>query len=464
MPAKGGVDTTVILVGDYSNGNDALLTRDIPAVEGLKDREVYLVELSVSHYLLARALEMKGVLESAVKVVNTSDSDIAPAFISNKSVRAVVTWNPMVLKIEQTPGVKRIFDSAQTPRRSSTCWSSTRGRSRPIPSSPRRSSVPGTRSCSSCRRPGPAADKALEQMAKALRLHARRVQGAAAHDAMYWTPQAALDFTNSERLKQKMDFVRNFCFKHGLLGEDAKSVDVVGISYPDGTVQGKQVERQDALLDRVHGEGGSGRAEEVILRDFSSGNRRRAERGRARAPRERALHRARGGIRRRFVLPSPRQSRRPGDAGIGTDDRGREAHRRSSGSRGELRLWADSAASRGVSGYRSRSFSSPCRSAWRWGPSPTSTHSSTGSWSSSTKFPRCPCADPVHRLRVGELSKIALVGSASSPPSRSTPICARPRSRASGSSRQNPRRLGARDRGLRVVLPRLPVTCSMASG
>ena len=35
-----------------------------------------------------------------------------------------------------------------------------------------------------------------------------------------------------------MDFVRHFCFKHGLLGENASSVDVVGISYPDGTIQG----------------------------------------------------------------------------------------------------------------------------------------------------------------------------------------------------------------------------------
>jgi NitT/TauT family transport system substrate-binding protein len=37
-----------------------------------------------------------------------------------------------------------------------------------------------------------------------------------------------------------MDFVRNFCFTHGLLGENARSVDVVGISYADGSVQGNK--------------------------------------------------------------------------------------------------------------------------------------------------------------------------------------------------------------------------------
>src|SRR5712691_2214589 len=78
MPAASGVPTTVLIIGDYSNGNDALLVRGIPDVKGLKGTEVSLVELSVSHYLLARALEMHGLKEAEIKVVNTSDSDIAP--------------------------------------------------------------------------------------------------------------------------------------------------------------------------------------------------------------------------------------------------------------------------------------------------------------------------------------------------------------------------------------------------
>ena len=56
--------------------------------------------------------------------------------------------------------------------------------------------------------------------------------------AMFWTPTTSSDYARSAEIKEKMDFVRNFCFEHGLLGEDARSVDVVGISYPDGTIQG----------------------------------------------------------------------------------------------------------------------------------------------------------------------------------------------------------------------------------
>ena len=238
MPAKGGIDTTVVIMGDYSNGNDAILTRDIPAVAGLKDQQIYLVELSVSHYLLARALETAGLLESAVKIVNTSDSDIAPAFIADKKARAVVTWNPMVLKVEQTPGVKRIFDSSQTPEEILDLL---------VVNTKTLEKNPGFAEAlvgawyevmQTMSGQGPATDKAIEAMAKRSGSTPAEYKAQLRTTAMYWTPQAALEFTKSPRLKQKMDFVRNFCFKHGLLGESAKSADVVGISYPDGTVQG----------------------------------------------------------------------------------------------------------------------------------------------------------------------------------------------------------------------------------
>src|SRR5262245_65959990 len=41
MPARSGVDSTALIVGDYSNGNDALLVRGIADVKGLKGTSVY---------------------------------------------------------------------------------------------------------------------------------------------------------------------------------------------------------------------------------------------------------------------------------------------------------------------------------------------------------------------------------------------------------------------------------------
>ena len=115
MPAASGIDSTVIITGDYSNGNDAILTRNGIGIKDLKGKQISLVELSVSHYLLARCLELNGMSERDVSIINTSDSDIGPIFIADKSQEVVVTWNPIVMEIEQTPGVDKIFTSADIP-------------------------------------------------------------------------------------------------------------------------------------------------------------------------------------------------------------------------------------------------------------------------------------------------------------------------------------------------------------
>ena len=53
-----------------------------------------------------------------------------------------------------------------------------------------------------------------------------------------------------------MDLVRKFSFDHGLLGEGAKSVDVVGIEFPGGATLGNKAQRQDALRRELHEDGG----------------------------------------------------------------------------------------------------------------------------------------------------------------------------------------------------------------
>lgn len=115
MPAASGIDSTVLVVGDYSNGNDALLTRGGVGIKDLPGKTINLVELSVSHYLLNRALETNGLSERDVQLQNISDADIGPIFLADTSQQAVVTWNPIVMEIEQAPGVDKIFTSADIP-------------------------------------------------------------------------------------------------------------------------------------------------------------------------------------------------------------------------------------------------------------------------------------------------------------------------------------------------------------
>ena len=55
---------------------------------------------------------------------------------------------------------------------------------------------------------------------------------------MFWEPDAAVAFANSDEAFQAMDDVREFSFKHGLLGEGAPSADFIGIAFPGGKVLG----------------------------------------------------------------------------------------------------------------------------------------------------------------------------------------------------------------------------------
>ena len=55
IPAAGGVDSTALIVGDYSNGNDGVVLQGRQEARRHQGPDVNLVELSVSHYLLARA-------------------------------------------------------------------------------------------------------------------------------------------------------------------------------------------------------------------------------------------------------------------------------------------------------------------------------------------------------------------------------------------------------------------------
>ena len=56
IPAAGGVDTTALITGSYSDGNDGVVLKGAnKKLSDLKGMAVYLPELSVSHYLLVRS-------------------------------------------------------------------------------------------------------------------------------------------------------------------------------------------------------------------------------------------------------------------------------------------------------------------------------------------------------------------------------------------------------------------------
>ncbi|WP_343683528.1 putative urea ABC transporter substrate-binding protein [Asticcacaulis sp.] len=235
IPAAGGKDTTAVIVGDYSNGNDGIVAKSAKTVADLKGARVNLVELSVSHYLLARALESAGLKMTDVKTVNTSDADIVGAYAS-ADVQNVATWNPQLGELKKTKGTTLIFDSSKIPGEILDLL------------------VVDTALLAAT----PDLGKALTGIwYETLALMAAKTpQGAVARAAMaslagatpedyesqlsttflYYTPKDALKAIEDPQLATIMDRVRQFSFAQGLFGPGASSVDAIGISLPGKTL------------------------------------------------------------------------------------------------------------------------------------------------------------------------------------------------------------------------------------
>lgn len=56
--------------------------------------------------------------------------------------------------------------------------------------------------------------------------------------AMFYTPEASLQFIRDAKLPGVMEKVSKFSFDNGLLGPMAKNANAVGIAYPNGVVTG----------------------------------------------------------------------------------------------------------------------------------------------------------------------------------------------------------------------------------
>jgi NitT/TauT family transport system substrate-binding protein len=241
MPAAAGVDTTAIILGDYSNGNDAVMVRGGLTLAQIPGKQVLIVEKTVSQYLIERGMAMNG-LDSQIKkmkYLNTSDSDIAAAFLTNADKQAVVTWKPMVSQIAKAKDVKTIFNSSQIPGEIlDLLVVRTEVLKRPDGDKFAKA-ITGAWYEVMAQMTSPAPDKALAAIAEGSQdtLVSYKEQLSTTH--MFYTPQSAMQQTSSPDLKKTMDLVRKFCFAHGLLGEKTASTDDVAIQFADGSTLGK---------------------------------------------------------------------------------------------------------------------------------------------------------------------------------------------------------------------------------
>ena len=233
IPAAGGVDSTALIVGDFSNGNDGIVLKGKDKLADIKGQNVNLVELSVSHYLLARALDSIGLSEKDLTVVNTSDADMVSAYASD-DVTAVATWNPLLSEIKKMPNSHEVFDSSQIPGEIIDLMVVNSKTLQDNPKFGKALTGAWYEIMATMAADTPAGKASREFMAKASGTDLAGYQSQLDSTRMFYKPSEAVNFVNSPALKSTMAKVAEFSFQHGLLGDGAPDAGFVGIETPAG--------------------------------------------------------------------------------------------------------------------------------------------------------------------------------------------------------------------------------------
>jgi NitT/TauT family transport system substrate-binding protein len=233
IPAASGVDSTALIIGDFSNGNDGVVLKGKKSLADIKGQNVNLVELSVSHYLLARALETVSLTERDVRVVNTSDADLVAAF-TTKGVSSVTTWNPLLSEITAMPNTSKVFDSSMIPGEIIDLLVVNTETLADNPKLGKALTGAWYEIMATMQGSNKKAIDARTMMAEASGTDLAGYDAQLASTKMFYSAKDAVKFNNSVDLMNTMGKVAEFSFEHGLLGEGAADAKFIGIETPSG--------------------------------------------------------------------------------------------------------------------------------------------------------------------------------------------------------------------------------------
>lgn len=239
IPAAGGKDTSAVIVGDYSDGNDGIVLKGAKSLADIKGRSVNLVELSVSHYLLARALGTVNLGLTDVKTVNTADADIVGAFAA-PAVTAAVAWNPQLNEMKKTPGTMLAFDSSKIPGEILDLLVVDSATLAANPNLGKALAGIWYETITLMQRKDATGQAARAAMAKLAGSTPASFDAQLSTTHLYATPREGVAAVSNAGLVTTMTRVRDFSFSRGLFGPGAKSPDAIGMSFPAGKALGNQ--------------------------------------------------------------------------------------------------------------------------------------------------------------------------------------------------------------------------------
>ncbi|WP_293778667.1 ABC transporter substrate-binding protein [uncultured Oxalicibacterium sp.] len=116
VTGSGGAKSVMVLINDYSNGNDMILAKPgIRSIKDLKGKKVAVEVGLVDHLLLLNALKKAGLKESDVTLVNAKTNELPQVFAA-PDIAAIGVWQPVAGEaMKAVPGSKPIYTSADEP-------------------------------------------------------------------------------------------------------------------------------------------------------------------------------------------------------------------------------------------------------------------------------------------------------------------------------------------------------------
>ena len=116
VTGAGGAKSTIILITDYSAGNDLIIAKPgIKSLADLKGKKVAVEVGLVDHLLLRNAMKKAGMAAGDITIVNAKTNELPQVFAS-KDIAAVGVWQPVANEaLKAVPGSKAIYTSADEP-------------------------------------------------------------------------------------------------------------------------------------------------------------------------------------------------------------------------------------------------------------------------------------------------------------------------------------------------------------
>ena len=111
----GGKPLKVVLVPDYSNGGDVILTsKAYPDMISLKGKTIGCEVSSLGMFILRRALTKAGMTLEDVNIINVEQSS-GQARLTQGKIDAFVSYPPVSISILESDDYHQVFDSSQIP-------------------------------------------------------------------------------------------------------------------------------------------------------------------------------------------------------------------------------------------------------------------------------------------------------------------------------------------------------------